>query len=174
MLVNSIFEIFDALPLKQDSVVLDIYSGVGTLAVDLMKKNPQAKILAIEKNIDKLNTLNNKKIKAIKYDVDNGKSLPLRDNFCDVIIIAHALRSLIYRESLLKDCKRILKPGGLIIVAESKIDSFSTSIHPDSKIIFDDMLEYLDRSGFLLGESFDTKSEEYVIIGVCPAHNNEE
>jgi ubiquinone/menaquinone biosynthesis C-methylase UbiE len=173
MLVNSIFEIFDALPLKQDSIVLDIYSGVGTLAEDLSKKNPRSKIFAIEKDQDKLKTLHNKKIKAINCDVDNGKSLPFKDFFCDVVIISHALRSIIYRESILKECKRILKPGGIIIITESKVDSFNTSIHPDSKIIFDDMLEYLDRAGFILGESFDTKTEEYVIIGVCPLHKEE-
>jgi SAM-dependent methyltransferase len=172
MALNSIFEIFDALPLKKDSIVLDIYSGIRSLG--FYNKNPDIKFITIEKDIDKLKTLHNKKVKAIKYDVDGGNLLPFKNNFCDVVVISHALRSVIYRESLLKDCKRVLKPGGLIIITESKIDSFSTSIHPDSKIIFDDMLEYLDRSGFILGESFDTKTEEYVIIGICPIHNNEE
>lgn len=171
-MVQSIFEILYALPLKKDAIVLDIYPGIKSLP--FYKKNLNTKFIVIEKNLDKLNTLHNQKIKAIKYDIDGGNKLPLKDNFCDVVIISHALRSVIYRESLLKDCKRVLKPGGLIIIAESKIDSFSSSIHPDSQIIFDDMLEYLDRSGFLLGESFDTKTEEYVIIGICPVHNNEE
>lgn len=168
-MVTSISQILDALPLKQNGIVLDVSFGSNRSVNQIAEKIPHGQIIAInlsgntEKKVPK-------NIKYLNCSVDNGKDLPLKDSFCDVVVLSHTLRHVVYRESFLKECKRVLKPGGLILVIESQTDSFGVPVHPDMRIIIDDMLEYLDRSGFLLGENFDTSHHEYGIIGVCPLH----
>ncbi len=171
-MVTSISQILDALPLKQNGIVLDVNFGSSRSVKQIAEKIPDGQVIAID-----LSSAREKKlppnVKYLNCSPDNGKDLPLRDSFCDVVILSHTLRYIVYRESFLKECKRVLKPGGLILVVESQTDSFGVPVHPDMRIIFDDMLEYLDRSGFLLGENFDTSHHEYGIIGVCPLHSDE-
>ncbi len=170
---TSVSFIIDSLPVKKDAKILDIGAGVGRLAEFLSLKVPNGKVIAVELNQEKVKTLHNKNIKALAVNVDNGKPLPFRESSFDAVVLSHTLRHLIYRESCLKECKRVLKPGGILLVIESRNDSFGVATSSDTKIMFDDMLEYLDHAGFLLGENFDTKQDEYGIIGVCPLHSEE-
>lgn len=169
---TSISEILDALPVKQNGIVFHVGNGTTRAVLAISEKVPSGKVISV----DLKNTIIKSKhsnIKNLKIDIDKGSMLPLKNSFCDVVIISHAIRYIVYRESFLKECFRILKPGGLIIVIESKPDSFGVSVGGDARIITDDMLEYLDRAGFLLGENFDTNHDEYGIIGVCPLHIEE-
>ncbi len=171
-MVTSISEILDALPLKQNAIVLDVNFGNDRSVKQIAEMLPNGQIIAVD-----LNGTPDKKlppnVKYLNCSVDNGKDLPLKDSFCDAVILAHTLRHVVYRESFLKECFRVLKPGGIILVVESQVDSFGVSVGGDMRIIIDDMLEYLDRSGFLLGENFDTSHHEYGIIGVCPLHSDQ-
>ncbi len=172
----SVLDILKTLPLKQNGVVLDIGAGVGKLSKEISLIVPNGQVIALEINKDKIASLqkdidNNKSLKNIRIlniDVDNGRVLPFKDNSIDAVILAHTLKHIIYRESLLKECSRTLKGGGIILIVESKENAFGVTPHPDARIVLDDILEYLDRAGFLLGKTFDTKHEEYGIIGLCP------
>ncbi len=167
----SVSEVINSLPIKQDSKVIVVGDGLRRYLNDVSDKigSTNLTLLNIDPNKKSFNIEN--KFKEVFYSFDNGKKLPFRNKICDVLILAHSLRFIMYRESFLKDCVRIIKNGGLIVVIESAPNAWGVDSHPDTKIIFDDMLEYLDRAGFLLGENFDTNLHEYGIIGVCPLHN---
>ncbi len=167
---TSVADVINGLPLKQNSKILiigDLPLRYITLFTDKVGNN-NVTLLKIKNAESKKHDF-----KEIFYDIDNGKKLPFRSELFDVLFVFHTLRYVIYRESLLKEFTRILKPGGLNVIIESKINAFSASSHPDAKIIFDDMLEYLDRANFLLGENFDTNQDEYGIISICPIRESE-
>lgn len=172
-------DILQALPLKRNGAVLDIGCGIGTLTKEAGLLVPDGKVVALEIDKLKLETVAAKArqkglshIKTLCFDVDGGRPLPFSTDSFDAVILSHVLRHIVYRESLLKECQRVLRPGGVLLVLESKEDAFGVSAHPDTRILFDDMLEYLDRAGFLLGETFDTRHEEYGIIGVCSMNHD--
>lgn len=163
------------MPLRKNGTVLDIGFGLGKTTKEIASVVPNGKVIALEIDKDKVESLQKEieklkigNIKPLVFNVDDGKALPLRNSSCDAVLLIHTLRHVIYRESLLKECQRVLSPGGIILLIESRDDAFGLPAHPDARILLDDALEYLDRAGFLLGENFDTNHEEYGIIGVCP------
>lgn len=172
MMLN-VSEVINSLPIKQNSKVIVVGGAIRRYFNDITERigDSNLTVLKIDNKKDIFNI--DHKFKEISYDVSNAKNLPFKDKICDVLILAHSLRFVMYRESFLKDCVRVLKNGGLIVVIESAQTAFGVESHPDTKIIFDDMLEYLDRAGFLLGETFDTNLHEYGIIGICPLHSND-
>lgn len=171
------------LPIKSNARILDIGSGINARSFDLLDLVPDGEIINLEIDKNKIDSIITKslkykqagyttKIQTLSFDVDNGNTLPFKDNTCDTIIISHTLRYLIYRESLLKECIRVLKPSGLIFLVELQSDAHNVATHPDMRIDIDDMFEYLERAGFLIGENFDTPHYEYGIIGICPLVDN--
>jgi len=167
-MTTNVINILSSLPLKSGSLVLSI--GASSLSVidNLVNSHPKAILYAILSDKDKIDTLHSKNVKAIYKDIDNGNTIPLKRDLFDVVILHHTLRNIIYRESVLRECYRVLKSGGLLFVVESGDVSWGVDTGGDSRILFDDMLEYLDNAGFTPGVSFDTKFHEYGIIGVCP------
>lgn len=178
-MANTTIDVLKKLPLKSNSRVLDIGSGLKGLSLELLDMIPNGEIINLDIDKNKIPSIISEslrhiksgattKIKTLNFDVDNGNSLPFRDKTCDMVIISHTLRSLIYRESLLKECTRILKPNGLLFLVELFPNAHNVVTHPDMRIELDDMFEYMERAGFIIGENFDTPHYEYGIIGICP------
>lgn len=94
-----------------DSYVLDI--GCGYYPQNLINlENKIKKAIGIDKDVpDK--TFSNK-ISFIKADL--GKKIPLADNQFDCVLILAVLEHLEYPEEIIRECYRLLKPGGRLIV----------------------------------------------------------
>lgn len=177
---KQIINIINNLPLKTTAKIVDITSSINILSSSIYEIIPNGEIIVLGKDKDKVDTIININLKnknkinnnvthsALNFDYDMGNNLPLQDNAYDLVIMSHTLRNVIYRESLLKECFRILSPGGMILIVELHHDAHGVTTHPDARILFDDILEYLDNSGFIIGDNFDTDQYEYGIIGICP------
>jgi len=152
------------LPFRKNSKVLFIGKPQKELLKDIHTQIPDGEFIFLTNN-QNLNL--DKNILLIKTEIDNGKNLPFKNEYVDIIIVWHELRNLVYRESFLKECRRVLKHSGIICVIEIKKDEFGIMTHPDTRIEIDDMLEYLDRAGFVSSENFDTIHDEYGIISGC-------
>jgi ubiquinone/menaquinone biosynthesis C-methylase UbiE len=166
------------LPLRTDARVLDINNSLNSNESLLLDLFPNGHLITINKNRDKIKTIiksiEDKKIKnihdkysAFHFEYDNGNKLPLKDNSVDLVILSGVLRDVVYRESLLKDIARVLCRGGFIFVTELYENAHGVETHPDSRILLDDMLEYLDTAGFIFHKNFDKNSDVYGIIGIC-------
>lgn len=119
---------------RPDAVVLDVACGTGDLATE-MQQHAKAKIIgtdfcrpmlaiAAEKN-----TKNNL---AIPYMEGDAMSLPFADDQFDAVTIAFGLRNLSHFEDGLRELRRILKPGGKLVVLE-----FSAPVVPGFKQAFE-------------------------------------
>ena len=100
--------------------VLDVATGTGDLAIAL-KKGTQAKVTGLDISAGMLK-VGREKIakKALNIDMvlGDGENLPFEDNSFDAVTVAFGVRNFENLEKGLKDIKRVIKPGGQIVVLE--------------------------------------------------------
>jgi ubiquinone/menaquinone biosynthesis C-methylase UbiE len=85
-----------------DKIIIDLGSG----------KNPISKYIS------------HKEVITLDFDAsmksiiicDLSSNFPLRENCCDIVIAAEILEHIYYSKQFLKEIKRILKPGGYLII----------------------------------------------------------
>jgi len=107
---------------ENDTKILDLAGGTGDIAKRILKSHPNTSIEIIDKNflmlkecITKDNVLKSNKINLICGD---GENIPLHDNSMDVITLSFGIRNMTDRIKCLKECYRVLKPGGQFLCME--------------------------------------------------------
>jgi ubiquinone/menaquinone biosynthesis C-methylase UbiE len=122
-------KVFDALDLKKDTIMLDVACGVGNYSVAASKIiGNEGMIYAVdlwEEGINALKqTIGEKGIKNIRPLLsDVNKHIPAEDRSIDVVLMATVLHDLIEvhtEKGTLKEIKRVLKPGGKLVIIEFK------------------------------------------------------
>jgi len=101
--------------LPQNAVVADIGAGTGIFTVALAECSYT--VYAVEPNADMREQLAINLVSFPKVEILNGtdKETKLPDHSVDVITVAHALHWF-EPNAFREECRRILKPGGLVIV----------------------------------------------------------
>ena len=107
---------------ENDTKILDLAGGTGDIAKRILKNHPNTSIEIIDKNFMMLkesstkdNILKSNKINLICGD---GENIPLNDNSIDVITLSFGIRNMTDRIKCLKECYRVLKPGGQFLCME--------------------------------------------------------
>ena len=106
------------------SLVVDLATGSGDVALALRKKLPPAtRVLGLdfcepmlEKARHKMPAVEN--LGPLSFEQGDILKLPLEDNSCDVVTIAFGLRNLADRHRGLCEMRRILRPGGTLLILE--------------------------------------------------------
>ncbi len=116
--------IWENMGLKDDSTFIDIGCGVGFAAIPFAKKMPEGKVYAcdiseemlemLKKEIDKAGVKN---VTPVKMD---EVSVPLPDAIADVVLMQNLHHELDNSVDNLKECRRLLKQGGLMAVIDWK------------------------------------------------------
>jgi demethylmenaquinone methyltransferase/2-methoxy-6-polyprenyl-1,4-benzoquinol methylase len=107
----------------QPKTILDVATGTADVAIMAAKMYPQATITGIDISdgmLDvgrtKLTTLNlNNRIKLLNGD---SETINFADNSFDAVTVAFGVRNFQHLEKGLNDIKRVLKPGGKLVVLE--------------------------------------------------------
>jgi ubiquinone/menaquinone biosynthesis C-methylase UbiE len=106
----------EIIKLKNNDNVLDVGCGNGSLIANIDKKfNVNSFGIDIS---PKMIDICKKKYTGIDFRVSNGESLPFEDDFFDCITICCVLHHLNDANKFFSEAKRIIKPGGTLIVAE--------------------------------------------------------
>jgi len=104
-------------PCKPNDFLLDIACGTGDILTLLKKSNPQILPFGLDLSHGML-----AKAKTIDPDLSllrgNGIQTPFRDSSFHGITIAFGFRNMPDHDSFLKECFRILKPGGRLLILE--------------------------------------------------------
>ncbi|OVE80986.1 hypothetical protein BVY03_04830 [bacterium K02(2017)] len=101
--------------------VLDVASGTGRLLSQINRALPEAKLTGLDLSVDYL--LHSKK--HLSDDImllpGNAQDMPLKEASFNVVVIGYLMHELPYniRSEVYAEAKRILKPGGLLIVYDS-------------------------------------------------------
>ncbi len=99
---------------SQSGNILEIGVGISSLLEDLQKftcYGIDISSTAIERS-KKIFEYNGKKAELV---VGDAQELPFEDNFFDAIVSSHTLEHVEHDENVLKECARVLKPGGEVI-----------------------------------------------------------
>ncbi|MBM1108084.1 bifunctional demethylmenaquinone methyltransferase/2-methoxy-6-polyprenyl-1,4-benzoquinol methylase UbiE [Aurantibacter crassamenti] len=113
------------LKMKNPSTILDIATGTGDLAINLVQTGAE-KIIGLdispgmlEVGKEKISAKNlDKKVEMILGDSEN---LPFEENTFDAITVAFGVRNFENLEKGLQEILRVLKPNGTFIVLETSV-----------------------------------------------------
>lgn len=125
--------LFNYVGLSADSVVADIGSGTGKLTKQLLERG--CRVYGVEPNPDM------RKIAEEKLDGFGGfvsvdavaEKTTLPDSSVDFITVAQAFHWF-NRESFKQECRRILKPGGKVILAWNSRDEKSEAVRENAEV----------------------------------------
>lgn len=104
----------------KEAQILDVATGTGNVAVLLAKKYPNYKITAIDFNKEMLEIAKKKSrdLKNLKYLNGDAQSLKLKSNSYDIVMLAFALGTFDDLPKAISEMKRVLKPGGKMILLD--------------------------------------------------------
>ena len=120
-------EIAERTGVKPGDTVLEVGPGNGTYTIAVANRIlPNGKVFAIDIQqpvIDKLDArLKNEGITNISPKIDDAYNLSFEENSIDVIFTIACLPEIPRPVDVLKEFKRVLKPGGIISLCELFID----------------------------------------------------
>ena len=109
----------------QPKSILDIATGTGDLAINLVKTNAE-KIVGLDISEGMLN-VGRKKITKKNLDqtitmmVGDSENLPFEDDTFDAITVAFGIRNFENLEKGLSEILRVLKPNGIFVILETSV-----------------------------------------------------
>ena len=132
--------------LKENEIILDVGSGSGDIASEILKENLSTSLYLLDLNEEMLleGRKRLKKEKNIKYFIGNAEKLNFENNFFDKYTISFCLRNVTEYLLSIKEAYRVLKPGGKYCCLE-----FST---PKSSLVSSSYKIYKSKILPLLGE----------------------
>jgi ubiquinone/menaquinone biosynthesis methyltransferases len=136
----------ETMDLKENEIVLDVGSGSGDIASEILRENLPTSLYLLDLNEEMLSEGRKrlKKEKNIKYFIGNAEKLNFKNNFFDKYAISFCLRNVTEYLLSIKEAYRVLKPGGKYCCLE-----FST---PKSSLISSSYKIYKSKILPLLGE----------------------
>ena len=112
---------------KQPKMILDIATGTGDLAINLVQTGAQ-KIIGLDLSPGMLEVGKNKVLeKELAQTIDmiegDSENLPFDDNTFDAVTVAFGVRNFETLEKGLAEIHRVLKPKGTFVVLETAVPS---------------------------------------------------
>ncbi len=144
---------------KRGDQVLDLAGGTGDLTILLSRRvGPKGRVVLSDINSSMLEEgrkrlINKGIVENVEFKQINAEHIPFEDNTFDIVTIGFGLRNVTDKLAALKEMKRVLKPGGRVVILEfskptvpglgSLYDFYSFNIIPKmGKLIADDEASY--------------------------------
>lgn len=169
----------EALRLEESQTILDLGSGTGSLPIELAAtpgQHPRVKLIAIDHVLDGLRRTSvrlseseqqgESDVSYLLANLEAGtevSSFPLSSRCVDTILGSLFLSYVSSPETVLKECFRVLRPGGRIVLSTLRRDADMSKLYAEG-------LEEFKRAR--LGERFGLFSHEEVEMA-CRAYLNE-
>ena len=114
----------------RDGNYLDIGTGTGDLALELLKQSPKSQVDAIDPSEKMLDMARKKSMhlgvsRRPRFQNADALHLPMPDNFFDGVISGFCFRNIEHRQKALDEMYRVVKPNGKVLVLEATYPSNS-------------------------------------------------
>lgn len=149
---------FKSLQMEPGMTVLDLGCGQGNYTLAMAEKlGPEGKIIAIDLWRQGIDTLRQSAASlpsgAIEvHEADIRKKLPTPDGTVDMCLMATVLHDIVHESNpqpMLKEISRVLKPGGVLVVAEFKKQDGKPGPPKATRLRLEEVSALLLRIGFL-------------------------
>jgi arsenite methyltransferase len=111
--------VLSGIPISRNSLILDIGCGTGRTACYLSKTRG-AHVFGLDKSqkmIEKAKIRNLQEGTEVNFVLGDALDMPFRDEIADIVLL-ESLLIFLPAEEALRECRRVLKPDGLIIDIE--------------------------------------------------------
>jgi ubiquinone/menaquinone biosynthesis C-methylase UbiE len=162
-------KLIENLSLEEHWTAADFGSGAGGFTIPLAKKLKKGRVYALDIQEEPLSALvgnaklfglNN--IKTIQCDLEEPKGSTLPDNSLDLVLMVNLLFQVESKTGILKEAKRVLRPGGKIIIIDWKEDApFGPS---EERITKDEVKKIARRLELKVKKEIDAGSYHWGII----------
>ena len=156
--------------IKEGMVVADLGCGHGyfTLPIAKMVKD-RGKVFAIDVSPEALEVINLKSkvdekenIEIKRCNLEKEKNCDVEKSSCDIVFIINLLFQTEKDEIIIKEAKRFLKEGGIVVFIEWRPD---VSLGPQGKRIKkEEALEMFKKEGLKYEKEFSTDNYHYGLI----------
>ncbi len=112
-----------ALELRENARVLDLATGTGDLALEIVRQQPSAHVIGVDPSLKMLEVGREKVARRgagerIELQVGDAEALPFGDGEFDGVCIAFGIRNVPDRARALREMARVTRPGGRVAVLE--------------------------------------------------------
>ncbi len=164
--------VLDHLTIRPGDTVVDIGSGMGAyslLAAD--RVGIDGSVYAIEVQLDHVDSLKNlsgaeaiENLHVLWADAELPHGTKLKDEIADSVILTNVLFTIEDKDGLIEEIRRILKPGGQILIVDWT-ESFS-GIGPQPQHIVSEKFtrDLFTENGFSLEKNIPAGSHHYGMI----------
>jgi demethylmenaquinone methyltransferase/2-methoxy-6-polyprenyl-1,4-benzoquinol methylase len=102
---------------------LDIATGTGDVAIEMLRQHPETKIFGIDFSEPMIRGAHRKILKkgfleTVALSLGDAISLPFRDNTFQATLIAFGLRNILNKEQALSEMVRVVKEDGKVVILE--------------------------------------------------------
>lgn len=109
--------------LAEGSMALDIASGTADIPKLITEKFKSVSVHVTDINESMLSlgrerSINENFFQNCSFTLASGESLPYKDDTFDLVSVGFGLRNFTNKEQGLKEMKRVLKPGGVLLILE--------------------------------------------------------
>ena len=147
---------------EEECVVVDIGTGVGYFALPFAERHPKAKVYGFDvlEGMIALLKEDAKGIDNLDARIMRGPfSVELPDNRADLVVMIQVHHELDEPVPLLRECKRILKPGGILAIIDWKDEDNGKSPPAGRRVPEARIREEMGKAGF-----FDDLEEEHAVV----------
>jgi len=160
-----------AFDLRENMIVADLGAGSGFYTIPVSKMVSLGKVYAIEIQEDFLTTINNKvrearlnNIECLLGNVEKIGGTKIKDKIVDAVIASNILFQVADKDKFIEETKRILKPGGKLLLIDWSDNASSIGPSFDKIIPKNIAHEMFEKEGFIWQRDIDAGAHHYGII----------
>jgi demethylmenaquinone methyltransferase/2-methoxy-6-polyprenyl-1,4-benzoquinol methylase len=110
--------------IKKDAHMLDVAAGTCDLTLEILRRYPEATVIASDLSEDMLSVAKKKMAKkgfgdkTVRFERGDALELQYEDDTFDAVVCAFGIRNVLNREKAVSEMKRVAKPGSPVFILE--------------------------------------------------------
>ncbi|MBS4174497.1 methyltransferase domain-containing protein [Bacillus sp. FJAT-49736] len=144
-------KVVELLSIEENDIVADLGAGNGYLTLPYAKETSQS-LYAVDIEVKMLELLKERAAKEgiynIQYIESNLEEIQLQDNSVDKAVVAFVMHEIPNMEKALGEFKRILKPGGRLLILDWEAVEAEVGPPIHERISSEDMRKFMIEKGY--------------------------